>query len=78
MKYNNLHQKTIYDFTDNSGIIEQITLGSSKTDYLQNIKDNPENNGFDLKELAELTGNKELAKAVDEQYKDDFANFFNE
>ncbi len=78
MKYDNLHEKTIYDFTDNPKIIEQITLGSSKSDYLQNIKDNPENNGFDLKELAELTGNKELAEAVDEQYKDDFANFFNE
>ncbi len=78
MKYDNLHEKTIYDFTDNPKIIEQITLGSSKSDYLQNIKDNPENNGFDLKELAELTGNKELAEAVDKQYKDDFAKFFNE
>lgn len=78
MKYDNLHKKTIYDFTDNPTIIEQITLGSSKDDYLQNIKDNPENNGFDLAELAELTGNKELAEAVKEQYKDDFANFFNE
>lgn len=78
MKYDNLHKKTIYDFTDNPSIIEQITLGSSKPDYLQNIKDNPENNGFDLAELAELTGNKELAEAVRKQYKDDFANFFNE
>lgn len=78
MKYDNLHKKTIYDFTDNPAIIEQITLGSSKPDYLQNIKDNPENNGFDLAELAELTGNKVLAEAVKEQYKDDFANYFNE
>lgn len=78
MKYSDLHHKTIYDFTDNPEIIEDITAGMSKTEYLANIKEYPENNGFDLEELAERTGDKDLAKAVAAQYKADFANYFNE
>lgn len=78
MKYANLHKKTIYDFTTEAEVIDNITAGRSEAEYLANLTENPVNNGFDLEELAELTGNKELAAAVAEQYKDDFAKFFNE
>lgn len=78
MKYDNLHKKTIYDFTTDAKLLDEVTAGMTKAEYLANIKEYPVNNGFALSELAELTGNKELAAAVEEQYKDDFAKFFNE
>lgn len=78
MNYDNLHQKTIYDFTKDAKVIEELTAGMTKPEYLETLKENPVNNGLDLVELAEMTGNKELAAAVDKQYKDDFANYFNE
>lgn len=78
MDYNNLHKKTIYDFTTDAKVIDEITAGQTKEEYLANLKTTPVNNGLGLSELAELTGNKELTAAVEEQYKDDFAKFFNE
>lgn len=78
MNYDNLHKKTIYDFTTAPDIIDEITGGLTEAEYLANLTENPVNNGLDLEELAELTGNKELAEAVAEQYKDDFATYFNE
>lgn len=78
MNYDNLRQKTIYDFTKDAKVIEELTAGMTKPEYLETLKENPVNNGLDLAELAEMTGNKELAAAVDKQYKDDFANYFNE
>lgn len=78
MNYDNLRQKTIYDFTKDAKVIEELTAGMTKPEYLETLKENPVNNGLDLAELAEMTGNKELSAAVDKQYKDDFANYFNE
>lgn len=78
MNYDDLHKKTIYDFTTDAKVIDEITAGMTKAEYLTNIKEYPVNNGFALSELAELTGNKELAAAVDEQYKEEFEKFFNE
>lgn len=78
MNYDNLHKKTIYDFTTDDKIIDEITAGLSEAEYLANLTENPINNGFDLEQLAEMSGNKELAAAVEEQYKDDFAKYFNE
>ncbi len=78
MNYDNLHKKTIYDFTTDTKVIDEITAGRTEAEYLANLTENPINNGFDLEELAEITGNKELAEAVAEQYKDDFAKYFNE
>ena len=78
MTYDNLHKKTIYDFTTDAEVIDKITGGMTEAEYLANLTENPVNNGLDLEELAELTENKELAAAVAEQYKDDFAKYFNE
>lgn len=78
MNYDNLHKKTIYDFTTDAKVIAEITAGRTEAEYLANLTEYPINNGFDLEELAEMTGNKELAVAVAEQYKDDFAEYFNE
>lgn len=78
MNFDDLHKKTIYDFTTDAKVIDEITGGMTEAEYLANLTENPVNNGLDLEELAELTGNKQLAAAVAEQYKDDFAKFFNE
>lgn len=71
MKYDNLKSKTIFDFTTDTEIIEEITL-MSKAEYIEEVKKFPQNNCLDLLELAERTDNKELEKAVKEQYKDYF------
>lgn len=78
MNYKDLRTKTIYDFTSDANVIAEICGGMTKAEYLALIEDNPINNGLDLAELADLTKNEQLAAAVTEQYKADFANYFNE
>ncbi len=43
MDYNNLHKKTIYDFTTDAKVIDEITAGLTKEEYLANLKTTPVN-----------------------------------
>ena len=77
MKYDNLRNRTIYDFCNDPGILEEIAI-IPKAKFLELLKDSPIRNGFSLLQLAEMTDNKELEKAVEKEYKEDFEAFFNE
>ncbi len=77
MKYDNLRNRTIYDFCDDPKILEEIAI-IPKAKFLELLNDAPIQNGFSLLQLAEMTDNKELEKAVEKEYKEDFEAFFNE
>jgi len=57
-KYNNLKDKTIFDFTDDPNIIGEIVAGT-REEYLSGLTIDARYNGF--LELADLTNNKDLA-----------------
>ncbi len=73
----NIKEKTIFDFCKDEKILREL-VSMSKQDYLDNLKKNPINNAFDLLELADMTGNKELEKAVQSQYNKELKFYFNE
>lgn len=67
-KYSNLHEKTVYDFTNDEALLDEITV-IDKDDYLNELAERPVINAFHLIELAERTKNNELMSAVKSQYK---------
>ena len=76
-KYNKLHSKTVYDFTDDQDLIEDITI-IKKESYLEEIKKNPVINAYHLLELAERTNDTGLKSAVHSQYRDELQAVSNE
>ena len=77
MKYDNLRNKTVFDFCDDPKILDDIVI-VPKESFLENLKRDPIQNGFSLLQLAEMTDNKALERAVEKEYGDDFEAFFNE
>lgn len=77
MKYDNLRNKTIFDFCDDPNILDEIVI-ISKEKFLEHLKKNTVQNGFSLLQLAEITDNDELGRAVEKEYNDDFDSFFDE
>ena len=76
MDYSNLKSKTIYDFCDDSVILDELVVFSKKEDFFAAIEKKPIINAFILSEYAELTGNETLLKEVNKQYKEEFDSFF--
>ena len=67
MNYNNLKDKTIYDFCKDESIISEIVI-VPKDDFFRELKEYPLLNAHTLIEYAEMTNNDEMLKAVNEQY----------
>jgi hypothetical protein len=79
MDYTDLQNKTIYDFCDDEIILKQINICLDKDEYIRRTKNMPlYTRGFALYDLSQLTGDKELKKAVVEQFGDAMDVFFNE
>ena len=68
MDYTNLKRKTIYDFCNDEQVINKLVI-MSKEDLYRELNANPVLNALILIEFAEMTDNKELMQAVNEQYK---------
>ncbi|MBE6341818.1 MAG: hypothetical protein E7065_00290 [Lentimicrobiaceae bacterium] len=68
MDYTNLKSKTIYDFCNDEQMINKLVI-MSKEDLFRELNANPVLNALILSEFAEMTDNKELMQAVNEQYK---------
>lgn len=66
MDYTNLRSKTIFDFCNDEQMLRDLVV--SKEDFQRNLKEYPLINAYVLLEYAEMTNNKELEKAVEEQY----------
>lgn len=68
MDYTNLKRKTIYDFCNDEQVINKLVI-MSKEDLYRELNANPVLNALILIEFAEMTDNKELMQAINEQYK---------
>lgn len=77
MDYNNLKQKTIFDFCKDKNVINDIII-VPKDDYLKELKSYPLLNAHTLIEYAEKTNNKDLLNAVTQQYKKELEEENNE
>ena len=66
MDYTDLRSKTIFDFCNDEQMLRDLVV--SKEDFQRNLKEYPLINAYVLLEYAEMTNNKELEKAVEEQY----------
>ena len=69
MKYTDLRTKTIFDITDVESILSQIVNMRDKCFFINNVNNTGRASTF--LELAEITSDKELEKAVLEQFKDE-------
>ncbi len=70
--YSNLQGKTFLDFTTDKSIIDQIIGDADKDFFRENVSIS--GRFFTFLELAELTNDKELEKATEQQ----FPNMFDE
>lgn len=77
MDYNNLKQKTIFDFCKDENVINDIII-VPKDDYLKELKSYPLLNAHTLIEYAEKTNNKDLLNTVTQQYKKELEEENNE
>ena len=76
--YTDLRNKTIFDFCTDKKVLEAIAIFADKEEYLklsESCKDVRWNNMLDF---AEYSGNKELEKAVREEFKEEIRRLFNE
>lgn len=76
-KYDDLKNKTIFDFCDDESILADIVV-VDKVDYIANLQENPINNANDLLEYAQRVGDKDLRDAVKTQYRKEFKEFYGE
>ena len=72
MKYKDLHKKTIFDLTTHGDVLDQIVASELKDHFISNVSDTGRATSF--LELAELTGNRELERAVLRQFKKELAD----
>ena len=76
MNYTDLRNKTIFDFTNDIAILEELVSTTDKETYLKGLT--PEGRAFGLIDYAEYTDNKELLEAVEKEFETELAAFFNE
>jgi hypothetical protein len=69
MKYADLRKKTIFDLTTDSKVLDQIIAPEDKEFFIENVSETGRATTF--LELAELTNDNELEKAVLLQFKED-------
>jgi len=75
--YSDLINKTIYDFCDDEKIIRKINPMLSKQQYIERSKNVPPIAiAFQFIDLAELTSNEQLKKAVEDQFAKHIKAFF--
>ncbi len=86
-KYENLRQKTVFDFCDDPKIIGKVFNNDGKhvlehSDFWRTVYTrNPIPQALDLFRLSEVTKNKELQEAVEKEFKKELEEYeasFNE
>lgn len=88
MDYDNLHlrSKTFLDFTDDPAVLDAIIEGHDKVDrenFLRSVStDNApaseQNRAITFMAFADLCKDKELAKAIRSEFKEEYQAIFNE
>lgn len=74
MKYDNLRNKTILDFTTDAEIIDEL-VGEPNL-FLKNLTE--QSRAFSLIYYAEYIDDKAMIAAVEKEFDEEFSRFFNE
>lgn len=80
MDYNslNLRELTVVDLCDDATLRKVFLWGENKELHLRSIRTMPSARWSAMLDLAEHTGDKALEAAVERQFAEDIAAFFNE
>lgn len=76
MDLTNLRNKTIFDFTDEPKILDELVSTTDKETYLKGLT--PEGRAFGLIDYAEYIQDAEMLKAVEKEFDTELSAFFNE
>jgi hypothetical protein len=76
MDYSNLRDKTIFDFTDDPVILEELVSTTDKDSFLKGLT--TDGRVFSLLDYAEYIQDKEMIAAVEKEFELEIAAFFNE
>ena len=77
--FSNLHSKTVYDFCDDEEFLyENLSVSKDKEREINELLNNPSANMSVFFDFAEQIKNKELYKAIEQQFKEEYAKIHNE
>ena len=80
--YKDLRQMTVFDLCDDIELLHKLNPLfpdiETKEEWIDSFKDNPVRNAFNLIDLADMTNNYDLRKAVEKEWEKEFNSFFNE
>lgn len=76
--YTNLRNKTIFDFCTDKKVLEDIAIFADKEEYLKLSESCKDVRWENLLDFAEHSGNKELEKAVKDEFAKEINALFNE
>ena len=80
--YKNLRQKTVFDLCDDAELLHKLNPLfpdiETKEEWIDSYKEKPVNKAFDSLDLADMTNNLDLRKAVEKEWEKEFNSFFNE
>ena len=76
MDYVDLRRKTIFDFTNDPAILEELVSTTDKETFLNGLT--PEGRAFSLIDYAEYVQDKKMLAAVEKEFEPELSAFFNE
>jgi hypothetical protein len=76
MDYTDLRNKTIFDFTSDPVILEELAGTTDKNSFLKGLT--VEGRAFSLLDYAGYVRNKKMTAAVEKEFEPELAAFFNE
>ena len=76
--YTDLRNKTIFDFCTDEDVLDDLVGITDKEEYLHSLSYSEAARWLNLLYFAEYSGNKELEKAVREEFKEEIRRLFNE
>ena len=80
--YKNLRQKTVFDLCDDTELLHKLNPLfpdiETKEEWIDSYSDNPVRCAFDLIDLADMTNDLGLRKAVEKEWQSELNSFFDE
>lgn len=80
--FKNLRQMTVFDLCDDIELLHKLNPLfpdiETKEEWIDSYKEKPVNKAFDFIDLADMTNNLDLRKAVEKEWEKEFNSFFNE
>ena len=80
--YKNLRQKTVFDLCDDTELLHKLNPLfpdiETKEEWIDSYSDNPVRCAFNLIDLADMTNDLGLRKAVEKEWQSELNSFFDE